>query len=84
MVAHIGALIAKGASKLSIVEPTEGQSPVVSHDRPCHKGGREEEVHRSQSVPFHGRETICREKFIWTSRSANWGGFVSRTEVASH
>ena len=26
MIAHIGALIAKGASKLSIVEPTEGQS----------------------------------------------------------
>ena len=26
MIAHIGALIAKGASKLSTVEPTEGQS----------------------------------------------------------
>ena len=48
MIAHIGALIAKGASKLSTVESVEG------HGRPHFRGRRKEEVRRSQSVPFHG------------------------------
>ena len=48
MIAHIGALIAKGASKLSTVESVEGNG------RPHFRGRRKEDVRRSQSVPFHG------------------------------
>ena len=51
MIAHIGALVALGANKLSIVEPTK--QAVVFHGRPHYRARRKEEVHRSQS-PFHG------------------------------
>ena len=76
MIAHIGALIAKGASKLSTVEPTEGQSR-SSHGRPHFRGRRKEEVYRSQSVPFHGGKPCV-------VRSSRYGLRGVRIGEASH
>ena len=52
MIAHIGALIAKGASKFSNVESGEGQSR-SSHDCPNFQCRCQKEVCQGQSVPFH-------------------------------
>ena len=82
MIAHIGALIAKGASKLSLSNQQDSRgrlSWTPSLQRPTQRGGASKPVRT-----LSWWETMCREKFkIWTSRSANRGGFAPRTEVAS-
>ena len=75
MIAHIGALIAKGA--VVHCRTNRRTVAVVSHGRPCHRGGREEEVHRSQSVPFHGGKPCV-------VRSSRYGLRGVRIGEASH